>query len=68
MPSPSPTDTATTGDAKDRGAKVFLSPAENCPEAKSTKPSGITLVKVETLKGALAALKTLREGGTPPAC
>ena len=54
--------------AKDRGAKVFLSPAENCPEAKSTKPSGITLVKVETLKGALAALKTLREGGTPPAC
>ena len=54
--------------AKDRGAKIFLSPAENCPEAKSTKPSGLTLVKVDTLKGAHAALKTLRDGGTPPGC
>jgi PDZ domain-containing protein len=54
--------------AKDRGATFFLSPAENCAEAKSTKPSGITLVKVDTLKGALAALQTLRDGGTPPGC
>lgn len=54
--------------AKDRGATVFLSPADNCAEAKSTKPDGITLIRVETLKGALAALKTLREGGTPPSC
>ena len=54
--------------AKERGATVFLSPAENCPEAKSTKPDGITLIKVSTLKGALAALTTLRSGGTPPSC
>ncbi len=54
--------------AKDEGATVFLTPAVNCPEAKSTRPDGLTLIKVETLKGALAALKTLREGGTPPSC
>jgi len=54
--------------AKDEGATVFLSPAENCPEAKSTRPDGIRLIKVATLKGALAALKTLRNGGTPPPC
>ena len=54
--------------AKDEGATVFLSPAENCNEAKSTKPDGIQLIRVETLKGALAALKTLREGGQPPGC
>ncbi len=54
--------------AKDKGATVFLSPADNCAEAKSTKPSGLTLVKVATLKGALAALATLRAGGTPPSC
>ena len=54
--------------AKDRGATVFLSPADNCDEAKATKPSGITLIKVSTLQGALAALATLRSGGTPPSC
>jgi PDZ domain-containing protein len=54
--------------AKDRGATVFLAPADNCDEAKSTKPDGITLIKVSTLKGALAALATLRSGGTPPSC
>lgn len=54
--------------AKDRGATVFLSPAENCAEAQSRKPGGLTLIKVSTLKGALAALATLRAGGTPPSC
>jgi PDZ domain-containing protein len=54
--------------AKAVGATVFLSPAENCPEAKDTKPDGITLIKVATLKGALDALKVLRDGGTPPSC
>lgn len=54
--------------AQDKGATVFLSPADNCAEAKSTKPDGLTLVRVETLKGALDALATLRDGGTPPSC
>lgn len=54
--------------AKAEHATVFLSPAGNCAEAKKNKPSGLTLVKVSTLSDALAALKTLRDGGTPPSC
>jgi PDZ domain-containing protein len=54
--------------AKDKGATVFLSPAQNCAEAKGATPDGVTLIKVSTLKDALAALKTLREGGAPPSC
>jgi PDZ domain-containing protein len=49
-------------------ASVFLVPAANCVEAKRTRPEGLQLIKVSTLQGALAALKTLREGGTPPTC
>ncbi|MCW2598349.1 MAG: hypothetical protein JWM02_178 [Frankiales bacterium] len=54
--------------AKQQQATVFLAPADNCQEAKANKPPGLTLVKVSTLKGALAALATLRSGGTPPSC
>jgi PDZ domain-containing protein len=54
--------------ARAAGATVFLSPAGNCREAARSKPSGLQLVKVSTLKGALAALATLRAGGTPPTC
>jgi PDZ domain-containing protein len=54
--------------AKAQGATVFLSPADNCAEAKKTKPSGITLVKVSSLRSALDALQILRAHGTPPSC
>ena len=54
--------------AKARGATVFLSPADNCVEAKKTKPSGITLVKVTTLASAVDALAALRNHATPPTC
>jgi PDZ domain-containing protein len=56
--------------AKARGATVFLSPADNCSEAKATKPDGITLIKVTSLKSALDALAQLRGDapGTPPSC
>jgi PDZ domain-containing protein len=54
--------------AKAKGATIFLVPSDNCAEAKDSKPSGISLVKVSTLKGALASLKTLRSGGTPTSC
>jgi Lon-like protease len=46
-----------------KGARYFLTPADNCSEAAKGKPSGITLVKVRTLDDALAALKTIRAGG-----
>lgn len=39
------------------GATVFLVPAKNCYEASSDNPSGMRLVKVETLSQAVDALR-----------
>jgi Lon-like protease len=54
--------------AKRDGATVFLSPADNCAEAMANAVPGLKLVKVSTLDDALAALKTLRNHGTPTSC
>jgi PDZ domain-containing protein len=49
-------------------ATVFLVPSANCVEAQRTRPDRLRLIRVSTLQGALDALRTLREGGTPPTC
>ncbi len=57
--------------AAEAGATVFLVPGGidgNCDEARSTAPEGLQLVRVDDLAGAVAALDTLRSGGTPPGC
>jgi PDZ domain-containing protein len=54
--------------AHEDGATTFLVPADNCAEAKSNAPDGMDLVKVETLAGAVEALKDLDEGRAPPHC
>lgn len=54
--------------ARGQGATVFLVPDANCAEAKANKPSGLMLVRVKSLKGALSSLATVRSGGTPPSC
>lgn len=55
--------------ADEKGATVFLTPADNCAEAVAAKPEGLDLIKVENLDGALRALETMRTGkGKPPAC
>jgi Lon-like protease len=54
--------------AHDAGATVFLTPADNCDEAKSAHEDGIDLVKVENLGGAVDALKALSAGREPPHC
>lgn len=56
--------------AKDAGAEVFLVPAANCAEAVRTAPDGLRLIKVTTLKTAVAALNALREKRSSdlPAC
>lgn len=55
--------------AHDKGATVFLTPADNCAEATQSRPAGLRLVKVGTLKGAVAALDALRTGkGGVPSC
>lgn len=54
--------------ARKAGAQYMLVPADNCAEALTAVPAGLTLVKVSTLDDALAAVKTIAHGGTPPAC
>jgi PDZ domain-containing protein len=50
------------------GATVFLVPAKNCYEASSDNPSGMRLVKVETLSQAVDALHALTSGKQTPSC
>jgi Lon-like protease len=54
--------------ARAAGATVFLVPAKNCYEAASDNPSGLRLVKVETLGQAVDALHAMTAGGQPPSC
>ncbi len=50
--------------ARSKGARFFLTPAENCAAAAKDTPSGLTLVKVHTIGDALTALKDIRGGRT----
>ncbi|WP_449340957.1 S16 family serine protease, partial [Streptomyces canarius] len=50
--------------ARDRGARYFLTPADNCAAAAKDTPGGLTLVKVKTIGDALDALKDIRSGDT----
>lgn len=50
--------------ARRSGATIFLTPAANCPEAVKAVPTGLRLVKVETLRGALDAIEALNSGST----
>jgi PDZ domain-containing protein len=54
--------------AKAKGATVFLVPADNCAEATRRPPAGLQLVKVESLSGAVDALRALGTGRPAPAC
>lgn len=56
--------------ARNAGAQYFFTPADNCAEAASSTPKGLTLVKETSLKGALAALAAIRSGDTAtlPSC
>lgn len=56
--------------ARDAGAEYFFTPAANCAEAAKNTPSGLTLVKAETLDGALKSLEQIRSGQTSalPSC
>ncbi|RKE21045.1 PDZ domain-containing protein [Streptomyces sp. TLI_171] len=48
--------------ARDKGAEYFFTPADNCAEATRGTPSGLTLVKVDDLAGAVKALDAIRDG------
>ncbi|WP_405450048.1 PDZ domain-containing protein [Streptomyces achromogenes] len=48
--------------ARDKGARYFLTPADNCAAAARDTPDGLTLVKVKTIGDALDALEDIRGG------
>ncbi|MFF9159759.1 PDZ domain-containing protein [Streptomyces longwoodensis] len=50
--------------ARSKGARYFLTPADNCAAAAKDTPSGLRLVKVSTIDDALDALKDIRSGDT----
>ncbi|WP_030379349.1 MULTISPECIES: PDZ domain-containing protein [unclassified Streptomyces] len=50
--------------ARDKGARYFLTPKDNCAAAAEDTPDGLTLVRVNTIGDALDALKDIRGGHT----
>jgi PDZ domain-containing protein len=54
--------------ARAAGATIFLTPASNCPDTAGAVPAGLRLVKVSTLRGAIAALQALKAGKPVPGC
>jgi PDZ domain-containing protein len=54
--------------ARDAGATVFLAPAGNCSDVKGAIPSGLQVVKVSTLSGAMSDLEALKAGKPVPSC
>ncbi|MEV6809497.1 PDZ domain-containing protein [Streptomyces sp. NPDC051132] len=50
--------------ARSRGARYFLTPADNCRAAAKDTPDGLTLVRVKTMDDALHALEDIRAGDT----
>ncbi|MFE2728971.1 PDZ domain-containing protein [Kitasatospora sp. NPDC059327] len=56
--------------AREAGAQYFFTPAANCAEAGKNTPAGLTLIKAETLDGALKSLEQVRGGQTAalPSC
>lgn len=47
--------------ARNAGATVFLAPAANCADTRGAVPDGLRVIKVATLKEAVAALDAVRE-------
>jgi PDZ domain-containing protein len=54
--------------ARAAGATVFLAPAGNCRDTSRAVPAGLRVVRVSTLRGAIAALKALKAGEPVPGC
>ncbi|MGN6790780.1 MAG: YlbL family protein [Streptosporangiaceae bacterium] len=54
--------------ARAAGATVFLAPAGNCSDTSGAVPAGLHVVKVSTLRGAMAALNALNAGKSVPEC
>jgi Lon-like protease len=54
--------------ARAAGATIFLTPAANCPDTAGAVPSGLRLVRVSTLTGAITELNAVEQGKSAPGC
>jgi Lon-like protease len=54
--------------ARSAGATVFLAPAGNCADTRGAIPSGLRVIKVSTLSGAIHDLTALKQGKPVPSC
>jgi Lon-like protease len=54
--------------AREAGATIFLTPAANCVNTTGAIPSGLRLVKVSTLAGAVHDLEAIKAGRPVPSC
>jgi Lon-like protease len=55
--------------ARRAGATVFLTPEDNCKDAVKARPDGLRLIRADTLKNTLAAIKALNaKQGHVPTC
>lgn len=50
--------------AKRAGAKFFFAPVSDCQDAKGHVPNGLTVIRINSLQDALAALKQIAAGKT----
>jgi PDZ domain-containing protein len=54
--------------AKEKGASVFLAPAGNCAEVRKATPSGLDVIRVDTLHNAVQDLVKIEKGQPAPGC
>jgi Lon-like protease len=54
--------------ARDKGATVFLAPADNCSDVQGATPDGLQVIKVSTLHDAVQDLEKLTKNEPVPGC
>jgi PDZ domain-containing protein len=54
--------------AREAGATIFLSPADNCANTAGAVPAGLRVVRVSTLAGAISELQAIKAGKPVPSC
>jgi PDZ domain-containing protein len=54
--------------ARRAGATVFLAPESNCADVHDNIPTGLEVVKVSTLRGAVTDLEQIKSGQHPAGC
>jgi len=52
------------------GAEYFLAPGQNCPQVQGNIPSGLTVLRIDTLEDAVTAVEAVRAGDVTdlPSC